>query len=204
MFWAKPLLAVGAMPLWAWLATGAIAAYILAWLMFRVCVGVFAAVVASVVAPYIVLVWQEPLMPVFHPQMAIDAVATQDDAQLDAMEVRFHHRLVKRSEVIWAWCGELPSSRRWQIAFYAAAAGVGGLVTGLAKPYLTASVGSALLGAMMMWWYCSQYLIGVLWPGAPVWLTALDPRVAVAQVGALAAAGCLAQGVLSRCGADND
>ena len=81
LLWSQPLQEAIAAPMWVLLGVGSAGAGLLAWAMFRVGVGVICAGLLGVVVPLGLMAWQEPAMPFFHPQMAIDPV--MDDPARD-------------------------------------------------------------------------------------------------------------------------
>ena len=74
--WAEPIGQQFGAPLWVMLLAAGVAAYLLGWLMFRACVGMLCAVLAACILPIVTLIWQQPTIPYFHPQMAINIAQT--------------------------------------------------------------------------------------------------------------------------------
>ena len=201
--WAEPLTQLVAAPLWASMIVAAVGACLLAWLLFRVFIALTWAALMAIAVVATLLVWQDPMMPFFHPHMAIDVIDDTATGEPPNVEGRLAHRLIEKTGNFTTWYGELPESKRIKLQIGAAISAICGLLMGLLKPLWVASVEAAMIGSVVMW-SSVQYSIGSLLPGAPIWLTGLDPRIAWTHLGLLTVLGVVVQWSLSINSTDND
>ncbi len=203
MRWSGSLGSFTGAPLWVWMMVAAVTGWALGWVLFRVCVAVIGAVMLAVVVPITLLTFEQQTLPYFHPQMAIDTAGDDGGEPLGYFESRFAYRLADKTQEFYTWYGQLPTQRLVTLNMIAAITALCGLMVGLIKPFILASLVSSLMGVVLVW-SAVQYALGAVWPHAPGWVVALDPKLAVLQIGLGTVAGVVMQWTLSIHQADNE
>ncbi len=157
--------------LFAFVVVAAVAGCLLAWFLFRVWMGLSAAIILGLAIPAMVLVWQGAPPPA--PPEA--EARTEAPAQLDAAEVqpldadalklqgeelvdkitadvqaRLRALYEEQAATVRGWWEQLGSRGQWTLLIAAAAGASFGLIVGLIAPYFAASIQTALVGGLLL------------------------------------------------------
>jgi hypothetical protein len=140
---------------------------LLAWFLFRVWMGISAAIILGLAIPAAVLVWQgtpppEPIEPAEHahadapPAALIDAQTLKLEGEelakkiADDVQARLRAVYEDQAAAIRGWWERLGSGGQWTMLIAAAAGASFGLIVGLIAPYFAASIQTSLVGGLLM------------------------------------------------------
>jgi len=185
----------------------AIVGALVAAFLFRVWMGLSGAVILAVVVPAASLVWQGTTPPTVEiTQDDLPPIElTQDEgepgffAQLsDAGRAAYD----EQRELLGAWWDELGTAGRTLIIISALIGAFFGLLIGLIRPHFSASIQSALIGAILIFAAGRQLLLHHL-SDQTRWLPA-TPRGTLLTVGLITIAGLMIQWTLFRRSPDKE
>lgn len=192
---------------------GAIAGALLAGLLFRVWMGISGAALLALAVPAASIVW----MGVTPPPLQLEEMRAQvtdegaverlvgDDEAGDASSVdgtvaalmtTARGIYASQAEAARTWWEELGGAARGMLVTAALIGGAAGLLLGLMLPNMAASVESALVGAILMF-YPGRELLARLAPDQTGWLPH-TPRATLVALGLITLLGVLIQWTLLR------
>ena len=147
-----------------WIAGGCLVGVVLAWVLFRIMMGVsFAALLLALLPTVALLVQgQAPHFEAPDPDELLIEVAPPDDADADAdddSDAKWDRRareIVDRLigvqvKTTQQWWEQLDRTGQYSVTFCAGAGLLIGLIIGLIGPYFTASVLLAFIGSVMLY-----------------------------------------------------
>lgn len=177
-----------------WIIGGALAGCALAWILFRVWMGITLAAVLLVLLPAIALAWENDLPPQPSPD-DLNAVVSQPWPAHPASP-----QVQEFLQQMQDWWTALDPGQRKITVFAALAGVVSGLVFGLVAPRIAAAVISATLGALLIVLAGRQLLVARS-GDLPLWVTQSHITLAV-MVGLITLLGVTIQYTILRPRAD--
>ncbi len=186
---------------------GAIVCGVLAWALFRVWMGIACAIMLALVAPAAALIWQGQAPDVssmehadFSMQTPVEGTEGEGsdgtamrDALWQRLQVVYEH---EREQVAAVW-EDMGSAGRTTVTVAAAAGAIGGLLAGLILPYMAASLQSALVGAVLIF-FCGMSLAHIWAPDLMAKVPEYSVRLPLLVIGLIAVHGIGIQWTLSR------
>lgn len=198
----------------AGIVVGGLLCGIIAWALFRIWMGLACAVMLALVAPAAALIWQgeAPEMSQKSETVAVEAApdeGSDDDVDKSSDPAAMRRALWQRAqtfyrqqrdEVVAVWEALSPAART-TVTIAGVAGAVGGFLLGLILPYLAASLQSALVGAILIF-FCGMSLAHVWAPDLMARIPDYSVRLPLLVIGLIALHGVGIQWTLSRRRAD--
>jgi len=183
------------------LIVGGLVCCVVAWMLFRVWMGLSCALMLALVAPALALIWQGQTPDVSEMEHApltlqTDADLTDETARREALWEKaqqiYEH---EKQQVVDVW-QQMGSATRSTVTVAAATGALAGLLIGLLLPYVAASLQSALVGAVLLF-YCGLALAHVWMPDTMARLPEYSVRVPLLAIGLITLVGVGIQWTLS-------
>lgn len=189
---------------------GGIAGGLLAALLFRVWMAISCAALLALVVPAASIVWQGTAPPLEltlgeagEAETAPEAPLRGEDAEaadaalpgpVQALWERTKEAYGHHAGVVRTWWDELGSGARWALTFGGLIGAGAGLLLGLIAPYWAASLQTALVGGLLMF-YPGREVLMRLAPDHTGWLPN-TPRLVILSLGLITLLGVLVQWTL--------
>ncbi len=176
----------------AWITLGAVAGFLLAFMTFKVWMGLSCAVLLGVALPVMSLVWEGIPAPAGPREVltdtANDRLSTDGQAEVYSTVKRVYERQRRQ---VKAWWKELGQGAQRNLAI---AGGIGafiGLVAGLVYPYQLAALETSLVGSMLIL-FCIRGLLEAYVGSVSGWLPE-SSRAVVMLLGLITLLGAMVQ-----------
>jgi F0F1-type ATP synthase assembly protein I len=188
-----------------WVIIGCLAGATVGWLLFRVFMSISLSVLLALLLPAAVVFWNQQLSEApAKDGESTEWVAprTRDLTQSDAInrvQAQLADRYEQAREDVIQWWSDQPARRRQAMAVAASVGALGGLVLGVAAPYVAASLASALIGSLLVLGASARFLSGL--DAVPDWMPT-HPAVHLIALGLITLLGVLVQWTIFRATAD--
>lgn len=188
-----------------WVAGSALLGCVLAWLLFRLWMGMSVATILAVVTPMVALTLMGNTLPIQPGRMLVDLIQTSsatppsDADQGQDMLTQYCAQQWQQTRATWE---NFTAGTRQVVILSAGAGGLAGMVIGLVGPFVSAAVGSAFLGAGAAW-LCARALLAVHAPAAAGWIDT-GPAGTLTVLGLITLVGVVIQWIISTDRTDKD